>query len=379
MPEPRNIDQDQLQEQLDAFLATAEGDVLLWHDVAGQYSDVVGWLGLPGDVRLVREDFGSRFALACALNDVVPDERMLFYRTHPEVIECSDWFCDLESRCPCFHPSGELAACDLQGRGAVPPAAPAVAEVVELPELSDDWYPLERFGELAGSLSAGQVGFRSYADCVVRATFGSLWDYYDSLFSPPLVAEAALSDGLGEAQSFRMYVYQRLQRGTLFSYDADTWITPSGLAELEITQDDVSAFAGQALAAATVAGLTCFTVPWLQATAPELPLLQYGLDDRFYESVLFSCGASLSSGLLCKRRIFAARGERARGRDLVRDLVQREGSPEVDELLAELADSFGVALPREQLLTLARKAGLFFSPEFDRIYPDHQAFIDEVE
>lgn len=379
MPEPRNIDQDQLQEQLDAFLATAEGDVLLWHDVAGQYSDVVGWLGLPGDVRLVREDFGSRFALACALNDVVPDERMLFYRTHPEVIECSDWFCDLESRCPCFHPSGELAACDLQGRGAVPPAAPAVAEVVELPELSDDWYPLERFGELAGSLSAGQVGFRSYADCVVRATFGSLWDYYDSLFSPPLVAEAALSDGLGEAQSFRMYVYQRLQRGTLFSYDADTWITPSGLAELEITQDDVSAFAGQALAAATVAGLTCFTVPWLQATAPELPLLQYGLDERFYESVLFGCGASLSSGLLCKRRIFAARGERARGRDLVRDLVQREGSPEVDELLAELADSFGVALPREQLLTLARKAGLFFSPEFDRIYPDHQAFIDEVE
>ena len=379
MPESRNIDQDQLQEQLDAFLATAEGDVLLWHDVAGQYSDVVGWLGLPGDVRLVREDFGSRFALACALNDVVPDERMLFYRTHPEVIECSDWFCDLESRCPCFHPSGELAACDLQGRGAVPPAASAVAEVVELPELSDDWYPLERFGELAGSLSAGQVGFRSYADCVVRATFGSLWDYYDSLFSPPLVAEAALPDGLGEAQSFRMYVYQRLQRGTLFSYDADTWITPSGLAELEITQDDVSAFAGQALAAATVAGLTCFTVPWLQATAPELPLLQYGLDERFYESVLFGCGASLSSGLLCKRRIFAARGEGARGRDLVRALVQREGGPEVDDLLAELADSFGVALPRGQLLTLARKAGLFFSPEFDRIYPDHQAFIDEVE
>lgn len=379
MPEPRNIDQDQLQEQLDAFLATAEGDVLLWHDVAGQYSDVVGWLGLPGDVRLVREDFGSRFALACALNDVVPDERMLFYRTHPEVIECSDWFCDLESRCPCFHPSGELAACDLQGRGAVPPAAPAVAEVVELPELSDDWYPLERFGELAGSLSAGQVGFRSYADCVVRATFGSLWDYYDSLFSPPLVAEAALSDGLGEAQSFRMYVYQRLQRGTLFSYDADTWITPSGLAELEISDDDVSAFAGQALAASAVAGISCFTVPWLQANAPELPLLQYGLDDRFYESVLFSCGASLSSGLLCKRRIFAAKGEGARGRDLVRTLVQRERSPEVDGLLAELADSFGVALPRGQLLTLARRAGLFFSPEFDRIYPDHQAFIDEVE
>ena len=50
MPELSNIDQAQLQGQLDAFLATAEGDVLLWHDAAGQYSDAVGWLGLPGDV-----------------------------------------------------------------------------------------------------------------------------------------------------------------------------------------------------------------------------------------------------------------------------------------------------------------------------------------
>ena len=379
MLELTNIDQTQLQGQLDAFLATAEDDVLLWHDAAGHYSDAVGWLGLPGDVRLVREDFGSRFGLACVLNDVAPDERVLFYRSHPEVIEARDWFCDLESRCPCFHPSGELSESALRKRTCEPAAGPAAAEVTQLPELDCDWYPLERFDELAGGRPAEEVGFRSYADCVVRVTFGSLWDYYDSIFLPPLVGAGSLPDGLGEAQSFRMYVYQRLQRGTLFSYDADTWITPSGLAELEISDDDVSAFAGQALAASAVAGISCFTVPWLQANAPELPLLQYGLDDRFYESVLFSCGASLSSGLLCKRRIFAPKGEGARGRDLVRTLVQRERSPEVDGLLAELADSFGVALPRGQLLTLARKAGLFFSPEFDRIYPDHQAFIDEVE
>lgn len=369
-----------MREQLDAFLATAQGDVLLWHDAAGFFADVVGWLGLPGDVRLAREDLGSRFELARALNDIAPDERILFYRTHPEVIEDKDWFCDLEARCASFHPTAALEAVELPGQDEVESSREtSPVPVAALPILSDDWYPTEKFTALAEGFSAEQLGFRPYADCFVRDNFGSLWEYYDSLFVESLVGIDSLPAGLRETQSFRTYTYQRSQKGTLFSYDDETWITPSGLAELEIGQADLQAFVDGAVAASKAAQQDCFTVPWLRHNASGLSLLQYDFDDCFYESVLFCCGDRISSGLLSKKRIFAAKGKGARGRDLARSIVSCAGSLSVEDLLDELSGSFGIGLPRGQLITLSRKAGLFYSPELDRIFLDHQTFIDGVE
>lgn len=119
--------------------------------------------------------------------------------------------------------------------------------------------------------------------------------------------------------------------------------------------------------------------PLAQAPRNGLELLEYELPDCFYESVLFSFSQCVSSGLLCKRRVFAAKGDGCQGRDLVRAVVSREGSLEVDDLVDDLSAVFGIQITRGQLIGLARKAGLFYSPELGRIYKDHQTFVDEVE
>lgn len=396
-----------LQQELDAFLASAEGDVLLWHDVEGVYSEVVGWLGLPGDVVLVRDDFGSRFELARRLNDVSPDERVLFYRRHEEVVEPGDWFCDLEARCERFRPTCGAEGVEPAGEPeveAVVPVAPAVVEApvpveapaveapvaVEVPgeaaasgggapELDKDWYTLEKFVQLAKGRPAESLGFRAYKDCAIRASFAAQGKYYDSLFKDAVVSKAGLDPDLLQAQSFKMYLYQHAQRGLLFDYEEDSWITQTGLKELDIDDTVVNDFVCGALGAAAEAGLECFTVPWLRRQGTGLGLLEYELPDCFYESVLFSCSQCVSSGLLCKRRVFAAKGDGSQGRDLVRAVVSREGSLEVDDLVDDLSAVFGIQITRSQLIGLARKAGLFYSPELGRIYKDHQTFVDEVE
>lgn len=395
-----------LQQELDAFLASAEGDVLLWHDVEGAYSEVVGWLGLPGDVVLVRDDFGSRFELARRLNDVSPDERVLFYRRHEEVVELGDWFCDLEARCERFRPTCGAEGVEPVGESegkAVAPEAPAVIEApvpvgvpaveapvaVEVPveaaasggapELDKDWYVLEKFVQLAKGKSAESLGFRAYKDCVIRASFSEQGKYYDSLFKKAVVSKADLDPDLLQAQSFKMYTYQHKQRGLLFDYDENSWITQAGLEELDIDDAVVNDFACGALGAAAEAGIECFTVPWLRRQGTGFELLEYELPDCFYESVLFSFSQCVSSGLLCKRRVFAAKGDGCQGRDLVRAVVSREGSLEVDDLVDDLSAVFGIQITHSQLIGLARKAGLFYSPELGRIYIDHQTFVDEVE
>ena len=396
-----------LQQELDAFLASAEGDVLLWHDVEGVYSEVVGWLGLPGDVVLVRDDFGSWFELARRLNDVSPDERVLFYRRHEEVVELSDWFCDLEARCECFRPTCGAEGVEPAGEPEVDAVAPEVPAVIEAPmpvevlaveapvavevpveaaasgggapELDKDWYVLEKFVQLAKGRSAESLGFRAYKDCVIRASFSEQGRYYDSLFKKAVVSKADLDPDLLQAQSFKMYMYQHKQRGLLFDYDEDSWITQAGLEELDIGDAVVNDFVCGALGAAAEAGIECFTVPWLRRQGTGLELLEYELPDCFYESVLFSFSQCVSSGLLCKRRVFAAKEDGCQGRDLVRAVVSREGSLEVDDLVDDLSAVFGIQITRSQLIGLARKAGLFYSPELGRIYKDHQTFVDEVE
>ncbi len=390
-------DEATLQQELDAFLASAEGDVLLWHDASGAFDEAVGWLGLPGDVVLVREDMGSRFDLARRLNDVAPDERVLFYRRHEEVIELGDWFCDLEARCGRFRPTCGAVAVEAAPRPPAKPAAepeapapkpeapaaepevPAAKPEVPVAELDKDWYMLEEFVQLSGGRSADALGFRAYADCVVSNRFAGLWDYYDSLFEQPIVCKDDLYPDLPGVQSFVMYTYQHVQRGHLFDYEKDSWITRTGLRELEISDTAMRDFVGGALGAAAEAGLDCFTVPWLRRQRTGLELLEYGLSDCFYESVLFSCSQSVSSSRCCKRRIFAAAGTGCRGRDLVRVLVSREGNLGADDLVDDLSEVFGIQISRSQLIDLARKAGLFYSPELGRIYRDHQTFVEEVE
>ena len=372
-----------LQQELDAFLASAEGDVLLWHDAAGVYDEVVGWLGLPGDIVLVREDMGSRFDLARRLNDVSPDERVLFYRRHEEVIELGDWFCDLEARCVRFRPTCVGSGVEAVPKPVVEPAAESETLALEPDTLATgldkDWYTLEEFAQLASGHSAESLGFRAYADCVVANRFAGLWDYYDSLFELPIVCKDDLDSDLLGAQSFVMYTYQHAQRGHLFDYEEGSWITRAGLRELEISDAAIRDFVGGALGAAAEVGLDCFTVPWLRRQKVGLELLDYGLSDCFYESVLFSCGQNVSSSRCCKRRIFAAKGDGCRGRDLVRVLVSREGNLAADDLVDDLREVFGIRISRSQLIDLARKAGLFYSPELGRIYKDHQTFVDEVE
>ena len=167
--------------------------------------------------------------------------------------------------------------------------------------------------------------------------------------------------------------------GTLFPYDADTWITATGLAELDIAPEDLDAFARDAVRASVGAGIPQFTVPWLRAHASELALLAYGLDDSFYESVLLSRRRLATRGHLGGRRIFAEPHAQTRGRDLVESLVQSELSMDVEELLDVLRDDYGIPVQRPQLVSLMRATNLFFSPELDRVYASHNQFVREVE
>lgn len=419
-----------LQEQLEAFFAFAEAPVALWHDPKGAFAEALAGLVLPDDVTLVRDD-GPRFDLKRLVNEMPADERLLVYRRRWQGLVSSDWIADTELWAEEFCPSADAAfsvepiAAESSAEttepeaaaspSMVPPSEQAPHAMRRVSTLTDAWYPLATFLQLAREeTGAGQetqdrqdpqagqdqtapngtatqatpqdrapardLGYRLYADCAVRKDAGTLTEYLDGLFAAELVQRASLPKGLTETLSFRTYFDTRQKRSDLLEYDRDTFVTRAGMDELGIKPSDLTAFAQQA-AEATADALPYLTLPWLRssAAAADIPLLRYELPDAFYESALYARPDVMRRCQLCGRRLFAARGAPARGRDFIASVVRQDASIQLDDLAEILDEDYGIPITRGQLLQLARTAGLHYSPELDRMFIDKAQFIREVE
>ena len=386
----KNTTAARLQRELADYLSATSQCLMLWHDLEGRYESLVTSLALPAGTTLLDERKVSRFNVKLAINSLAADERVVIYRLRRRRIEESDWLSDVEAFAECFSPEEE----EVQEAGpeATPPSSDTVAPTSTLLKdyvLKDDWYTVEEFEgaveELSidpslyeGKVQPWQLGFRKYDDCVLRSTWRSPASYYLSLFDGPL-AGAEIPDKIKGTGSFRRFASGGILNGTFYAYDEGSWITRAGLGELGISETDLDTFADSLARHYRSAEISQFTLSSIKNETSDGSLLSYGLCDCFYESVLVSRRDYVESGSLCGKRVFAPKGIPTQGRALVASLVLAEQSIDLEVLLDMLREDYGIPLQRTQLLQLLRATDLFYSPELDRVYIDHDQFVREVE
>lgn len=379
-----------IQQELAEFLVATTGNIVLWHDPEGSFEDALGSLELPPAVNLLDDKGIGAFATKQALNSLAPDERIVLYRRKRHRIEEPDWFSDIEAYADCFVPENDeelpIPATEEAIRVS---SSTSRAQLLDGYHLDVDWYTIDGFETAARSLDIDpslydaevqpwQLGFRRYDDCVVRNTWRSAPAYYQSLFSAPLVG-SELPPDLKSCGSFRRFAASSVLSGMFFLYDDETWITKAGLAELDITHEELDAFARAAADFYCASDIPQFTLYRLKHDMPNLELFAYELNDCFYESVLASRRSHLETNSLCDVRTFAPAGVPVQGRALVATIVMSEQSLQADDLLDILQADYGIPVTRSQLLQLIRKAELFFSPELDRVFCNRKQFLREVE
>lgn len=349
-----------LQQQLDAFLAYAEGDVLLWHDPARMYAPVLRALSLPADVNLACEDELTPLQLKVLVEDVGLDERLLVYRPRYRDVSESDWLAGIEARAEWFAPAPD----------AVLPEVPQVSAPSDA----------ERIAEPASATSPASAPDAFHAEAPAEA-FPTETAYFDSLFQAGVVLRSDLPAEVLAKPSFKVFLSRRAMAGAILPYEEGAWITAAGMAELGIEPDGLAAFAEAALAAARSAGLPCFTVAALRGmpASASLPLLAYGFSDAFYAAVLTSQRGLLDSARLCGARVFTPAGQSPRGRDIIEVVVRDAGSLYVDDLVRLLQGTYGIPITRNQLLALVKKTDLYLYQGVDKLYPSYEQFLREVE
>lgn len=379
-----------LQRELTDFLTATSGWLVLWHDPEGRYESLAEALTLPAGTTLLNDQVTPRFNAKLAINALAADERMVIYRQRRSRVEESDWLADVEAYAESFSPEEEeVPETDPEAARPAPDVAAPGATLLTDYDLENDWYTVEAFEDAVEGLRAEsdlhgdgvqpwQLGFRKYDDCVLRTTWRSPASYYQSLFDGSLVG-AEIPDMVRDTGSFRRFVSGGVLNGSFYAYDESTWVTERGLGELGISKGDIDAFADGLARHYQSAEVPQFTLPSLREDLPDVPLLDYGLHDCFYESVLVSRREEFESSSLCGRRVFAPGGTPAQGRALIGSLVRADRSIDLEALLDMLREDYGIPVQRSQLLQLLRATDLFYSPELDRAYQDHDQFVREVE
>lgn len=365
---PKGEEGETLQQQLDAFLAYAEGDVLLWHDPARMCAPVLRALSLPADVSLAREDELTPLQLKVLVEDVDLDERLLVYRPRYRDVSETDWLAGIEARAEWFAPAPDAVLPEV-------PQEPAPSDAERIAELPADAV-LEP--PAATSPDAAPAALPAEAPA---ASFPTETAYFDSLFQAGVVLRSDLPAEVLAKPSFKVFLSRRAMAGAILPYEEGAWITAAGMAELGIEPDGIAAFAEAALAAARSAGLPCFTVAALRGmpASADLPLLAYDFSDAFYAAALTSQRGLLDSARLCGARVFTPAGQSPRGRDVIEVIVRDAGSLYVDDLVHLLQSTYGIPIARSQLLALVKKTDLYLYQGVDKLYPSYEQFLREVE
>ncbi len=376
---------EQIQTEVAQLLARTGASVVLWHDPHGAYAEDALRVQPPAGTALLREEDTTIRELLARVNAATAQAPLVVYRRRFHDIAEGDLLADLEACAPRISCEAEAeAGADAAAHGRHELIAPLAAA------LTEDWYTPEDFscivaehapsglGSTASALAA-QLGFSWHEGCVVRSTWATPNAYYRSLLTGPLVPRSSIDQKILASQGFAAYVDLLQEQMEMLAYDDSTWITKQGLEELGIAREDLVQFGRDVTALCDAEG-TCYgTLPWLKRSGAPLKLLRYELADAFYEHVLRLRRLGLGSGSICGVPFFSVHNAQPSGRAFVEHLVRQEVSIALEGLLERMQEDFGIPLTRARLIALVRQTNLFFSPEADRVYIDHDQFIREME
>lgn len=366
---------EHIKTRLASLLETRKAPVALWHDPHGTYAADAERIMLPAGASLVVEDQATTMELLRGAVSATVEAPLIIYRKRFHQVAEGDILADLEACAPRI--SFEAGTAE-HNHGK------------SLSTLTEDWYTPEDFASIVQAHAANgfstvpemlapQFGFSLCDGCVLRNTWPNPQAYYRTLLNEPLVPHSNIVPKILESAGFNAYVDLLHERMELFEYDKDTWITPSGFTELGIAQEDLVQFGRDVTRRCDEERTLYGTMPWLHRAGDDIKLLRYELSDEFYQSVLRLKRLRFGNSAICGVPFFSVHNAQPSGRAFIEDVVRREESIALEGLLELMQEDFGIPLTRNRLITLVRQTKLFFSPEADRVYIDHDQFIREME
>ncbi len=266
--------------------------------------------------------------------------------------------------------------------------------------LSDDFYELEKAKRLleerkeelevrgydtnAVSFSYAflrEIGYRMHPDCVIRNRWTIRDDYYKTLFTKEIVDFDDIPNGARFVASFGDYLEKSLWNGEILRYGDHEWVTRAWFEEMDLGLRDILAFQRECAKRCgdEGKGVSYATVRYLRRRFPDISLFSYDFEDIFYEDAL-SVRDGVRSKSLQGVTVFSLDGSKNTFENLLRQILEIEGSMFLEDLTLLLDEDFGISYRLSILRNrVSQLSGLYFNATVDKLYLTYDQFYEEVE
>lgn len=350
-----SVDIQALARRLNEAFEQAGSNVVVWHDEASIYETQAERIAQHADAVLLCDTGVQQFELLHRVysNDCGNGngERVVLYRCGSPRTLSQDWLSDVELWAEHFAVDAPLVAT----------GTPASDQHVQAQRSQDTEKP--------SNPSPIASPDKAYPNPLA----------FSDMLEQPFIREENLPEGIHQNSSFRHKLKALAREGRLLDYGDGLMISERGLAELGIVARDVQSFPTEAIEAARNAGYDRFTLTTLRQIRDMPELLAFDLPDTFYHAALLAQPQLINSAKIGKAVVFAPVGLSPRGKDLIQEIVERQGSMYMNNLLEVLYTSYGIELTAQRVQMLIGNTDLYLYRSINRIYPSYDQFIEEVD
>ncbi len=247
-------------------------------------------------------------------------------------------------------------------------------EIKEIKQLYKRLFP-DSDEKLISSYNLKKMGFVVNSTYAVRG-YTSACEYFEALLTEKdLIDITSYKKRMGYLQVFRQTCDKFKSSYTIIEFEPQQFINIRRLNRLGITVDDFKSYCDKVLDFTEEGEF--FTIEYLKNKGFEDELDELGFSSIFYNSIL-SEDQRFSPQRFGKNILFYHGECNISTAAFVRYLMQTEDALDIDDLIEDIQEQYGISLDKNRLKDSISDANLYYNDVMQRIYPDYESYLDEL-
>lgn len=220
-----------------------------------------------------------------------------------------------------------------------------------------------------------KLGFVVNSTYAVRG-YKSASEYFETLLTEKDIIDIAPhKKRMGYLQIWRQTCDKLKSSYTIIEFEPQEFINIRILNRLGITVDDLRTYCDKVLDFTEEGEF--FTIDYLKNKGFEDDLDELGFSSVFYASILFE-DKRFSHQKFGKNVLFYHGECNISTAIFVKYLMQTEDALDIDDLIEDVKEQYGILLDKDRLKDSISDANLYYNDVMQRIYPDYESYLDEL-
>lgn len=252
--------------------------------------------------------------------------------------------------------------------------------------LNEDYYTINKIKAIFKSVHSNnddinaytikQLGFNIYKDYVISNRYKSAIEYFRNLLSVDIFKLENFQSSIIYNGTFNAELYRKREYYDIIEYNPGSYISFNRLKTVNVQKKDIVDFVDAVYD--FVSPNEYFSIKSILDDGFDNKLFNLGFDNWFYASLIAEDKKRFSYGKFGLTKVFILGTKEITFSKFIEDLVIKNDSMELEDIIALLMDKYGCHIKRDKLVELIKSTSLYYNKIMDKVYMDYEIYLEEI-